>query len=520
MNKRTAALLLTLGFIQCTAGAAASTVNSRAGSFVGGQQGDISHFLGIPYATPPTGDLRWRAPRPLPASTDTFDGTQYGPACPQPQWSVNRDLPQSEDCLTLNIWAPDTNPDRPLPVMVWIHGGSFKVGSNRWWVAEGQRLAAKGVVVVSINYRLGLLGRFSHPALTAEQGEQTIANFGLADQVMALRWVRDNIGHFGGDQSNVTIFGYSAGAVSVNFLAALPSAKGLFHRVISQSSAVSIPRSRQMLSDLPGRPSLESEGTLIAEKLGLPPDAGSAELRALTVEQLLAYALPPGSMNPVVDGGVVTEDLSTSYRRGDLNMNSLIIGVDSWEASLARGMHAMPGPAFQSILTRGHGFTEEQVAETYGEDRDPYAVGDELFADGFHASSLWLAHQARDGGVDTYLYWFSYLPPAADPLTGVPHGGEVPYVFATLEHRERVGKPPVTNNDKAFSTLIQDYWTSFAAIGKPSAPGGKDWRALHDNDNWMVLGEAVGMKQDLLKERMALWMSHYEKQTVKPTEAY
>ena len=215
-------------------------------------------------------------------------------------------------------------------------------------------------------------------------------------------------------------------------------------------------------------------------------------------------------MNPVVDGTVVTEDLSASYRRGDLNASAFIIGVDSWEASLAKGMHAMPGPAYQGLLTKAHGFTPEQISSTYGDNRDPYAVGDELFADGFHASSLWLARQAQQSGRNTYLYWFEYLPPDADLLPGVPHGGEVPYVFGNLEHRERVGNPPVTTADRVFSNQVQEFWVSFAREGRPSAHGIEPWTSIANKNNWMALGEVSGMRPNLLMERMAFWMQHYE----------
>lgn len=520
MNRALFGFIVFLASFQLDAQSKDITVSSPGGSFVGTTDNNLNKFFGIPYAQPPVGELRWRPSQALGnASRPLANARDYGPICPQPQRALNKGMPQSEDCLTLNIWSPDVNPNTPAPVMVWIHGGSFKSGSNRWPVAEASKLAAQGVVVVSINYRLGLLGRFSHPALTAEQTDEPIANFGLMDQVVALRWVQDNIAAFGGDADNVTIFGYSAGAVSVNFLMALPSAKGLFLRGISQSSAVLIPQSRHMLKEIPGQPSLESAGDRVAKKLGLGSDATTSELRALSVEKILSYRLPPGSLNPVVDGGFVKEDLAATFARGELNAKSYMIGLDSWEDSLAKPMHAMPGKMYLNLMTKAHGFDADDVATVYQEKPDAYAIADALFADGFHASSLWLAQQAQAAGLDTYLYWFSYLPPEADKLPGVPHGGEVPYVFGNLENRDRIGKPKTTETDRAFAQKIQTYWTAFSRTGNPNHAGLPNWKTLGKTNSWMILDETSEMKNNLMQERMALWLKRYNAEIQPSTES-
>ncbi|MCB1693249.1 MAG: carboxylesterase family protein, partial [Pseudomonadales bacterium] len=242
--------LALMAILAARAYGATPVVTIDTGKVAGESGSGINVYKGIPYAAPPTGNLRWAPPAPAGRRGETLDATEFGPACPQPaRPDRGRDFgPQSEDCLTLNVWAPENAAN--APVMVWIHGGAFRIGNGGAPFYDGRHFADKGIVFVSINYRLGYLGFFAHPALTAQAGDAPLANYGLMDQVAALKWVQHNIAAFGGDPAQVTIFGESAGASSVLFLMASPEARGLFARAISESGG-GFQRPRYVSHDLP-----------------------------------------------------------------------------------------------------------------------------------------------------------------------------------------------------------------------------------------------------------------------------
>jgi para-nitrobenzyl esterase len=322
------------------------TVEIAQGRLTGLTAGGVHQFRGIPYAAPPVGELRWRPPQAPADWRGTRDATRFGAVCPQalrPGYSLEalRDLPMREDCLHLNVWTPDTAPAQPLPVMVWILPGSFMMGDGSMPRYESSALARQGVVAVTFNYRLGMLGQFAHPALRRAQAEEPLGNYHLMDQVAALQWVQDNIAAFGGDPGNVTIFGMSAGGVSVNYHLASPVSAGLFHKAISQSSGIRVGRDRHISEDQPGLPSLETEGLAIAGKLGV--DGSDTEvleaLRSLTMEQLLEFQRNNtlgigGSLNPVIDGRLVTASVGEVFRQGRQAPVPYLTGATSWEGSL------------------------------------------------------------------------------------------------------------------------------------------------------------------------------------------
>lgn len=493
--------------------AAPPEITTHSGAIQGVQNGPISIFRGIPYAEPPTGELRWREPRSVKPWSETLNANHFGAVCPQHSWQAIDGMPMSEDCLTLNIWTPDLNPKQPLPVMLWIHGGSFKKGTGAWAKTEASRLARKGVVVVTINYRLGYLGRFAHPDLSRAQTGEMLANYGIMDQIEALRWVHQNIAAFGGAPGNITIFGYSAGAVSTNFLMATPASKGLFRRAIAQSSAVTLPKSRKLKTAEGAQPSLESEGEQLAEKWGVAPGPGiGARLRALSTADILSVPYTPGSMNPVVDGRLVVEDLGTTFREGRMHPVDYMAGVDSWESSLTKPLDSLPRAAVLKMFTTTLNLPNEGLNKTYGKQTPLATVVDQVFADMFHASTHYLAKKHADAGHNSYLYWFTYLPElAAKELPGVPHGGEVPYVFGNLDQRDRVGNPPITETDRKVSERVMDYWTRFAKTGNPNAPGLPTWpRYDQATDAWLIIDREVSARKDLLKERIGFHESTYE----------
>jgi para-nitrobenzyl esterase len=268
-------------------------VKTATGLVIGAADDDVVAFKGVPYAAAPVGPLRWRAPQPAPAWTTPLKADKVGPLCLQKYDAKDNGvgpLPMSEDCLTLNVWRPFAEANAPLPVMVWIHGGGFVNGSGTAVLYDGAALARQGVVVVTINYRLGRFGFFAHPALTREAAGAPVANYGLMDQIAALKWVRDNIGGFGGDPRQVTIFGESAGGASVNLLMISPAARGLFKRAITESGLGREVLSRLHETNSLGVPSAEAAGAAFAKSLGVAGDDPAA-LRALSAEKILAAAI-------------------------------------------------------------------------------------------------------------------------------------------------------------------------------------------------------------------------------------
>ena len=311
--------------LTASAAQAADSAKVAQGELRGAVAGTVASFKGIPFAAPPVGDLRWRPPQAAKPWTGVRDATAYGPMCMQMR-QVTPDVKQSEDCLTLNVWTPATfKPGAKLPVMVWIHGGSFTGGSGSNFLYDGTHFAERGVVLVTVNYRLGRLGFFAHPALTAEQRGAPLANYGMMDNLAALKWVQANISAFGGDPANVTAFGESAGGILINDLMASPQAKGLFAKAISESG----------FGRIPGQPMAQAEkiGVDYAAGLGVTgtgPEAMKA-LRALTAEQLSKAA---GQVTPILDGKVLPEGPAAAFAAGRELKVPYIAGGNSWEASL------------------------------------------------------------------------------------------------------------------------------------------------------------------------------------------
>ena len=300
---------------------ASDTVKVAEGELKGATAGAVTSFKNIPFAAPPVGDLRWRPPQPAKAWTGVRDATQYGPQCMQMR-AVQGPINQSEDCLQLNVWTPaGFKPGAKIPVMVFIHGGSFTGGSGTMPLYDGTHFAERGVVLVTVNYRLGRLGFFAHPALSAEQKGQPLANYGMMDNLAALAWVQKNIAAFGGDPRNVTAFGESAGGILINDLMASPKAQGLFAKAISESG----------FGRIPGQPmaDAEAQGVAYAKGLGVAasgPDALKA-LRALSAADL---SKPAGGVTPILDGAVLPEGPARAFAAGRELKVPYIAGGYSW----------------------------------------------------------------------------------------------------------------------------------------------------------------------------------------------
>ena len=454
-------------------------VKAPAGAVGGQMQGTQRVFKSIPYALPPVGQARWKPPIPMPHWEGTRNATEFGPACfqPQPKLSniyVGNPLPMSEDCLTLNIWAPAAAHN--APVFFWIHGGALTTGSSREPIYDGTRLADQGIVVVSINYRLGVFGWLAHPELSRESPLGISGNYGLLDQIEALRWVKRNIRSFGGDPSNVTIAGESAGALSVMYLMAAPDARGLFAKGIAESAyMISTPELKRSGF---GWPSAEQSGTALAAALKAKDLAALRDLDAATLNE----AAPAAGYAPwgAIDGHVLPRQLVDVFDRGEQAPVPLLAGFNSGEIRSLRALAPNP-PATAAEY-------EATIRSQYGDMADKFLrfypstnMQESILAttrDGLYGwTAERLVRKQAALGQPSFLYFFDHGYPAADAagLHGF-HASELPYVFGAFD---RTGphwpKNPTTPEETRLSDAMIGYWTSFARTGQPRATHEPDW---------------------------------------------
>jgi len=453
-------------------------VHVAQGDVIGDRAGDIEIFRGLPYAADAGGANRWRAPQPATPWTGDRDGSVFGPICTQPV-SISspalRVRPQSENCLSLNIWKPADA--RNAPVMVWIHGGANTFGSGSDVYYDGAAFARRGVVLVTINYRVGYLGFFSHPALAADGGN--LVNYGLLDQIAALKWVQANIAGFGGDPANVTVFGESAGGAAVLYLLASPDARGLFAKAgIESGGGLRLPRDVAAVT---------REGRDLAQKLGLTGSAVTADaLRAIPAEQFIRNGIRPVTpgFGPATGGAALPETPLAAMRGGRSAAVPLIIGVNSNEASLVQSYGMQPETIIEQFGGRLPG-----LSDAYGpavtRDDALYArrlYGDVVFA--YPARAVAVAHSRR---APVWLYWFDYVPEGRRAeAAGVAHAAEIPYVFDTP--REAAGLPAISTVDKAYAEGVNACFASLALTGRPSdAPLCAGWQPYdRARDNWFA----------------------------------
>ena len=474
-----------------TIGAAPLLVRVDGGQLRGERAGDVVAFKGVPFAAPPVGPLRWRAPQPVVPWSGVREANGFGNACLQPQPRTPGDalpVPMSEDCLYLNVWRPAAAAAARLPVMVWIHGGSLVTGTASLPVSDGAALARHGVVLVSINYRVGRLGYFAHPALTREAADGgQLANYGLMDQVAALQWVKRNVAAFGGDPSRVTIFGQSAGALSVQALMASPPARGLFQRAIVQSGYYRGSYPRLFTTAPDGRRSAEQDGIEVLGAIGVRTDDVTV-LRGLSSAQL--QSLPPYDVNGArltLDGRYVVEDLWTTFRAGRQAPVPLMIGATGQETPpLPPEFKAQFAKARAQFITAED---EPRLLPAYG---DQATMDAHLAADmGFGAMMYTFAELHRAHGHPAYRYRFATLPEAArKTLKGLPHSGDLPYVFGNLE----AARWPMQARDRAVSDAAMDYWVEFARSGRPAPKGRAPWPTVA-GDRIMLFGDDAAVPQ-------------------------
>jgi para-nitrobenzyl esterase len=459
--------------------------------------GSIRTFKGIPYAVPPTGGMRWRPPAPMQPWKGVRDADKFGAACVQPQgktpsvYSPAEPLPVSEDCLTLNIWTPADA--KKAPVFFWIHGGALTTGSSREPMYDGKRLAGQGVIVVSINYRLGVLGWLAHPALSAESPQKVSGNYGLLDQMAALAWVKHNIAAFGGDPANVTIAGESAGGLSVMFLLESPLARGTFAKAVAQSAyMVSMP---ELKKSAYGAPSAEAVGQMLAAAVQAPD---LAALRGMDAQTLTDGAAKLGFFPfGVVDGLVLPEQMVATFDRGRQAPVPILAGFNQGEI---RSLRMLAPKAPDSAADY-----EKVIRERYGAFADAFlrlypAVDykESILATTRDALYGWtaerLVRKQTALGQPAYLYLFDHGTPAMD-AGGLHafHASELPYVFGTFD-----GTPPrwpkVPESDRQLSDAMIGYWASFAKSGTT----GQGWPAYGDARNYMHFADTPQAKARLM----------------------
>lgn len=492
---------------QIPAVSAGPVVHTRSGNVSGtaGKLPGVNAYLGIPFAAPPVGDLRWRAPRPAPSWKGTRAADHFSPSCiqhdntPFGPWTSEFLLlgPTSEDCLYLNVWTASRRGER-RPVLVYVYGGGFNSGSGDVPVYEGSPLADRGLIVVSMNYRVGPLGFLAHPALTKEAGAS--GNYGLMDQVAALQWVHDNIAAFGGDPRRVTIAGQSAGAISVFLQTASPLAKGLFQRAVIESGPGGLAAFGMATARGAAAPLAEAEkgGVAFAERLGAH---SLAELRALPASKLVTG----GRFGPVVDGRFLTEDPAETFAAGRQNDVPTITGLNADEGSASPGYGKATADAFRKQVEQRYGNRAPRILATYpaGTDDEARSAAIQSARDaGVAGLERLLIERARTAHKPAFAYYFDRVIPWPEhPEYGAFHTSEVPYVFGTLD----VLKRPWTDVDRTLSKTMMSYWANFAATGDPNGQGLPRWPAFDPAQPTLQrLGEKIEPQTPLPRERYDL----------------
>ena len=469
MNIRQA---LFVGLLLAAAGAFAQPrVVTSLGAVSGVSSDGVSVFKGLPYAAPPVGPLRWRPPQPAAPWAGTRAAERPGPACWQP---AGRSLegggdvgPPSEDCLTLNVWVPENRGSAPLPVMVWVHGGALVIGAGGLPIYDGAVLARRGVVVVTLNYRLGPLGFFVHPALEREVGgikgaARAPANFGLLDQIAALRWVRDNIAAFGGDAQQVTVFGQSAGAQSVLALMASPLAQGLFQRGIAQSPYGMPSHTREQA---------RASGVRVASALGLPGAEASADaLRALPAEQLGRLDGKGLSLAPsfIVGDAAVPLPLLQAFQAQKQARVPLVIGSNSDDGSVALAFGLKPDELVKQL-----GAARILLQPLYPGVKDPAELARQVVRDVAFTAYVRRMAVLHAAVAPTWRYQYTHVGRGID-TPGATHGAEVPSVFGTADLCGCLPAAP-SDTDRAVFGRVIERWTRFARGGSPDAAGQPAW---------------------------------------------
>ena len=451
-----------------------------------------AEFLGIPYAQPPVGNLRWHEPLPVKPWTEVRTAGSFGAPCAQPlmaDWNRHDAEAGQEDCLFLNVVTPAWPAKKPLPVMLWLHGGGNEGGSASNAFYNGGTLVNHGVLLVTVNYRLGIFGFFAHPALSAESAHRGSGNYGLMDQILALGWVRDNIANFGGDPNNITVFGESAGAIDTSLLMTSGLSKDLFQRAIAESGTSF------------GHPLLplavaEKAGEAFAANLKLPAGAeGLKQLRQLTAQQLLASksSLSPYShFGPDIDGWVIARQPASVFAAGDEAAIPLLFGTTSRELGAASWRMPTAPDALRKAIADYFGGLAPRALAAYGLGEGAQTSDDPLYgpaADQWAADLIIRCPATAQGGWHyaahhpTYEFELAHAVPSQE-AQGAIHGADLPYVFGYYPKWSNIAGR-FTDLDIQLSDLIESYWTNFAKTGNPNSAGLPDWPQLGDERKYI-----------------------------------
>ncbi len=498
-------------------------VMTLSGYLEGSWQNEIAVFKGIPYAKPPVGELRWRPPEPVESWDGVRHAKKFGPVAWQLEtslqiflngliegqgwpawrtWSIKKALKilpqpkQSEDCLYLNVRTPKTDPNAKLPVMVWIHGGDHQDGSGIDPYYDSNALAEKGVVLVTINYRLGILGYYAHPALSAESEEGVSGNYGTLDQIEALQWVKDNIAVFGGDPNNVTIFGESAGGESVAHMLISPLARGLFNRAIMQSPA-NAGQMTHLKEPFLNYQAVEQQGVTFAEQLGFTDSSQLTKLRKLAPEALYQAArehLPLGAFYPVIDRYVLPKSPFEAFYKGQHAPVPLMVGSNADEGTLIYPIFNTPIAEYRerdsapnqihSSIQNAFQADASRLATLYPglDKRDTKAETDFLGDIFFGAKARFYAEHAAKSNPSTFFYMFKRVPPSKNQTAGAFHAAELSFV-----HGANIPILPMNKQDQELSKKMVTYWTNFAKTGNPNGNGLPIWNQFSAKQpEWMT----------------------------------
>lgn len=545
MVKATVSLVWVLGVSTSLplAAATGAPVRIESGWIAGMAARDptITVYKGVPFAAPPVGNLRWREPESPIAWTGVRKADHFGPVCPQPQPPAGATM--DEDCLSLNIWTGATSATDKRPVLVWIYGGAFAVGTGSSPLFDGEGLARKGLVVVTINYRLGSLGFLATPALSQESGHAASGNYGLLDDIAALRWVQKNIQGFGGDSSRVTIAGQSAGAGSVGFLSMSPLAKGLFQRSIAESHAryPRDPELRYLSTSWRSLSAAEKAGSRYVQSLGA--DSVQA-LRALPWQKLVVGAdlidpdvntgssARPPLFRPVVDGWVLPTNYGETYARQTQNQVTFIAGNNLDESGAVpetafaalQAQSAAPRPgmpplkvtlaAYQNAAREKFGAMADEFFKLYPASTDLEAAraNNSAVRDNSRVSTfLWATEWKKGASLPVYAYFWTHAPPGAGhDMRGAYHGSEINYVFDNLYATDL----PWTADDARIADTMASYWANFAKTGDPNGTGLPYWPAVDvGSPNVMELGDKFGPIPVTDPGKLDFWKRFFASQT-------
>jgi para-nitrobenzyl esterase len=458
-------------FFSVPALAQITTVKVTGGSIEGIVKDGIVSFKGVPFAAPPVGELRWKSPQPVKPWEGVKKADDFAPG-PMQDTEFGKMLggPQkiSEDCLYLNVWTGSKKAGEKRPVMVWIYGGGFGLGMTSTPTYDGAIFAGKGVVLVSVAYRVGAMGFLAHPELSKESGISS-GVYGIQDQIAGLKWVKANIAKFGGDPKNVTIFGESAGGMSVGILAGSPMAKGLFHRAISESGGYMTP-ARSSLKEA------EEQGKAFLSKLGAN-DIKAA--RALSAEAIQKEIKGMGNFMPVADNVTIMDNQYEHYEAGQFNDTPILIGTNSDEGALF-ATQKTTGEAFEKMIRDQYSAGADALLKTYPHATDAEAnkSNKDIFRDSIFGwpTWAWAKWQSSKGKNKAFVYYFDHrIPQSPD---GANHGTEIGYVFGNLGGFNGADRP----EDRVLSKLISAYWINFAKKGNPNGPDLPVWPAFDEKE--------------------------------------